>query len=69
MHVFDEAAENEVRIVIATNAAESSLTLPDVDHVICLGLCKVRKKLHLERGSSPSRHSKSYTMKHRIGNS
>jgi HrpA-like RNA helicase len=29
-----------LQIVIATNAAESSLTLPEVDNVICLGLCK-----------------------------
>jgi HrpA-like RNA helicase len=41
MHVFDDALPNEVRIVIATNAAESSVTLPAVDSVICLGLCKV----------------------------
>jgi hypothetical protein len=27
--------------VIATNAAESSVTIPDVDHVICLGASKV----------------------------
>jgi HrpA-like RNA helicase len=40
MQVFDTSAPGEVRIVIATNAAESSVTLPDVDHVICLGLCK-----------------------------
>lgn len=41
MHVFDDTQPNEIRIVIATNAAESSITLPDVDSVICLGLCKV----------------------------
>jgi len=40
MHVFDSAKPNEVKIVVATNAAESSVTLPDVDNVICLGLCK-----------------------------
>lgn len=34
------AKRDEVKIVIATNAAESSVTLPDVDNVICLGLCK-----------------------------
>ena len=38
--VFNRAASNEVKIVVATNAAESSVTLPDVDNVICLGLCK-----------------------------
>ena len=40
MTAFDEAKLNEVKIIIATNAAESSVTLPDVDNVICLGLCK-----------------------------
>jgi len=29
-----------VKIILGTNACESSVTLPDVDHVICLGLCK-----------------------------
>jgi len=40
MLAFDASEEDEVKIVIATNAAESSLTLPDVNNVICLGLCK-----------------------------
>jgi len=40
MLAFEPPKEGEVKVVIATNAAESSLTLPDVDHVICLGLCK-----------------------------
>ena len=40
MAAFEPAKEDEVKIVIATNAAESSVTLPDVDHVICLGLMK-----------------------------
>jgi HrpA-like RNA helicase len=40
MNVFAPAESDEVKIIIATNAAESSVTLPDVDHVICLGLCK-----------------------------
>jgi HrpA-like RNA helicase len=40
MKVFEATAPDEVRIIIATNAAESSVTLPDVDHVFCLGLCK-----------------------------
>lgn len=33
-------APNEVKVIIATNAAESSVTLPDVDVVICLGTHK-----------------------------
>ena len=40
MAAFEPPGEGEVKVVIATNAAESSVTLPDVDHVICLGLCK-----------------------------
>jgi HrpA-like RNA helicase len=38
--VFNPAAPGEVKVVIATNAAESSITLPDVDHVICFGTHK-----------------------------
>lgn len=40
MDVFEKSKENEVKVIIATNAAESSVTLPEVDNVICLGLCK-----------------------------
>lgn len=34
------AEPTEVKVIIATNAAESSITLPDVDLVICLGTHK-----------------------------
>eukprot|EP01041_Mallomonas_annulata_P005183 gene5183-10365_t len=37
---FLPTASNEVKVIIATNAAESSITLPDVDVVICLGTHK-----------------------------
>ena len=40
MAAFDSPSENEVKVVVATNSAESSITLPNVDHVICTGLCK-----------------------------
>ncbi|KAL7520635.1 hypothetical protein ACHAWX_005350 [Stephanocyclus meneghinianus] len=40
MAAFIPPQKGEVKVIIATNAAESSLTLPDCDHVICLGLCK-----------------------------
>lgn len=40
MKAWDKAGPGEVKIVIATNAGESSLTLPDVDYVICLGTRK-----------------------------
>ena len=35
--VLQPLAPREARVIIATHAAESSLTLPDCDHVICLG--------------------------------
>lgn len=37
MMAFDPVKAGEIKIIVATNAAESSLTLPDVDHVICTG--------------------------------
>ncbi|KAL3795161.1 hypothetical protein HJC23_007389 [Cyclotella cryptica] len=40
MAAFIPPQKGEIKVIIATNAAESSLTLPDCDHVICLGLCK-----------------------------
>ena len=40
MKAFRKCDDDEVKVVVATNAAESSLTLPDVDNVICFGLCK-----------------------------
>ena len=40
MAAFDKPAPDEIKVVIGTNAAESGITLPDVDHVVCLGLQK-----------------------------
>ena len=40
MDAFNPPEFDEVKVIIATNAAESSVTLPNVDHVICLGLCR-----------------------------
>lgn len=37
---FAPTPPDKIKIVIATNAAESSITLPDVDIVICLGMHK-----------------------------
>ena len=37
---FLPAGPDEVKVIVATNAAESSITLPDVDCVICLGTHK-----------------------------
>ena len=36
----DNVHEGKCRLILATNAAESSITLPNVDDVICLGLAK-----------------------------
>lgn len=38
---FSAVQSDQVKVVIATNIAESSITLPDVDVVICLGTHKV----------------------------
>eukprot|EP00603_Paraphysomonas_imperforata_P009533 CAMPEP_0114465236 /NCGR_PEP_ID=MMETSP0104-20121206/8383_1 /TAXON_ID=37642 ORGANISM="Paraphysomonas imperforata, Strain PA2" /NCGR_SAMPLE_ID=MMETSP0104 /ASSEMBLY_ACC=CAM_ASM_000202 /LENGTH=1658 /DNA_ID=CAMNT_0001638425 /DNA_START=38 /DNA_END=5014 /DNA_ORIENTATION=+ len=38
---FDQTQPGEVKVIIATNSAESSVTLPDVDTVICLGMHKM----------------------------
>jgi HrpA-like RNA helicase len=40
LDAFKTPGANEVNIIIATNAAESSVTLPAVDSVVCTGLCK-----------------------------
>ncbi|CAN0400759.1 unnamed protein product, partial [Hapterophycus canaliculatus] len=40
MSAFHGVGKGVVKIVVATNSAESSITLPDVDNVICLGSCK-----------------------------
>lgn len=40
MSAFEAVGEGVVKVVVATNSAESSITLPDVDNVICLGSCK-----------------------------
>ena len=37
---YTNSYTRQVKIVVATNAAESSITLPDCDHVICLGTAK-----------------------------
>ena len=38
--VFEACIPGSMKVVLATNAAESSLTIPDVDTVICLGTHK-----------------------------
>jgi HrpA-like RNA helicase len=68
MLVFDDTLPNEVRIVIATNAAESSVTLPAVDSVICLGLCKVRAVADQLMSLTCPFSSKSFTIKLPTGN-
>jgi len=41
MEAWTPAKPNHVKVIIATNSAESSVTLPQVDHVICLGMKRV----------------------------
>ena len=38
--VFSQTKKDECRVIVATNSAESSVTLPALDHVIDLGLCR-----------------------------
>lgn len=40
MDIFELPEHDEVKVILATNAAESSITLPDLDYVICLGTHK-----------------------------
>ena len=41
MQAFQPSLPGEAKVIVATNAAESSLTFPDCDHVICLGSHKM----------------------------
>ena len=41
MLAFQPSMPGEAKVIVATNAAESSLTFPDCDHVICLGSHKM----------------------------
>jgi len=40
MAIFEPPGVDEIKVVIATNAAESSVTIPDCDYVIDLGMAK-----------------------------
>ena len=40
IRAFDPTPADKIKVVVATNAAESSLTIPDCDMVICLGTHK-----------------------------
>eukprot|EP00516_Mucochytrium_quahogii_P000353 CAMPEP_0203746210 /NCGR_PEP_ID=MMETSP0098-20131031/1717_1 /ASSEMBLY_ACC=CAM_ASM_000208 /TAXON_ID=96639 /ORGANISM=" , Strain NY0313808BC1" /LENGTH=1770 /DNA_ID=CAMNT_0050634215 /DNA_START=136 /DNA_END=5448 /DNA_ORIENTATION=+ len=51
MDAWSEPKEREVKVIIATNSAESSLTLPDVDTVICLG---IRREVEFNQESKTS---------------
>jgi len=45
---FDPTPYDKIKVVVATNAAESSLTIPDCDLVVCLG---THKSLHYQATS------------------
>jgi HrpA-like RNA helicase len=49
---WEPVAEGQLKVVVATNAAESSITLPDVDVVICLG---TRRLVEFDQESGSSR--------------
>lgn len=38
--IFEPCAKNEIKIILSTNIAESSITIPDVDLVVCSGFSK-----------------------------
>lgn len=38
--VFENTPEDTLKIILATNSAESSITFPDINHVICFGTFK-----------------------------
>ena len=45
--VFEAVERDTIKIIIATNIAESSITLPDLDTVLCFGTNKVLKYDHI----------------------
>jgi HrpA-like RNA helicase len=57
---FLPVRHDEVKVILATNAAESSITLPDVDVVVCLGS---RKILEYDHSTQRSRVAKSWISK------
>ena len=42
MYVFDEAAENTRKVVLSTNIAEASVTIPGITYVVDAGFAKLR---------------------------
>ncbi len=68
MDAFEQVEKGVLKIVIATNAAESSLTLPDIDHVICLGTAKaLQYNEALNRESLTARWISKSSAKQRAG--
>jgi len=52
LKAWDATKDNELKVIIATNSAESSITLPDVDNVICFG---TRREIEYDAASESSR--------------
>lgn len=55
-NLFLPTPSDQVKVIVATNSAESSITIPDVDLVICLGSEKVASY-------NPKSHSLEFTAK------
>lgn len=60
---FIPAGPDEIKIVIATNAAESSITLPDVDTVICMGTHKTVQYDNTQHEESNNRANRASLVK------
>jgi len=54
LEAWSDMSEDVVKVIVATNSAESSITLPDVDNVICLGT-KRQLEFDINSGSSSLR--------------
>lgn len=49
MLVFENSKEKERKVILSTNIAETSVTVPEVMYIIDSGFCKIRE-YHSEKG-------------------